>query len=142
MLYGNDRKAVRQVFFRAWRQHLDGEALEPLQRLIVEVIAMHPEYHTLLERRDDFLDSDFDATSGNPFWHMGMHIGIAEQLQADHPAGIRALYQQLLAQDGDRHAVEHRMMECLGQALWQAQRNGVPPNDRAYLECLRGLLGT
>jgi hypothetical protein len=29
------------------------------------------------------------------------------------------------------------MMECLGQALWQAQRDQTHPDEMAYLECLR-----
>jgi hypothetical protein len=33
------------------------------------------------------------------------------------------------------------MMECLGQALWQAQHSGLPPDEAAYFECLRRLTG-
>jgi len=28
------------------------------------------------------------------------------------------------------------MMECLGEMLWQSQRNGAPPDEQRYLECL------
>jgi hypothetical protein len=31
------------------------------------------------------------------------------------------------------------MMECLGQALWEAQRKGQAPDEAAYLECLKAL---
>jgi hypothetical protein len=31
------------------------------------------------------------------------------------------------------------MMECLGETLWEAQRNGVGPDERVYLERLRRL---
>jgi hypothetical protein len=34
---------------------------------------------------------------------------------------------------------EHRMMEALGRALWEAQRAERSPNERAYLEDLRRL---
>jgi hypothetical protein len=34
---------------------------------------------------------------------------------------------------------EHRMMEALGRALWEAQRAGRLPDERAYLEDLRRL---
>ncbi len=33
------------------------------------------------------------------------------------------------------------MLERLGEALWQAQRSGLPPDEAAYLESLRRLLG-
>ncbi|MGB5328985.1 MAG: DUF1841 family protein, partial [Gammaproteobacteria bacterium] len=34
---------------------------------------------------------------------------------------------------------EHAMMECLGQTLWTAQRNNQPPDEAAYLDCLKKL---
>jgi hypothetical protein len=30
-------------------------------------------------------------------------------------------------------------MECLGESLWQAQRDNRLPDEDAYLECLRKL---
>jgi len=39
----------------------------------------------------------------------------------------------------NEHALEHAMLECLGEALWTAQRNGLPPDEAAYLECLKRL---
>jgi len=29
------------------------------------------------------------------------------------------------------------VLECLGETVWEAQRTGRPPDDNAYLECLR-----
>jgi len=34
------------------------------------------------------------------------------------------------------HAAEHAMIECLGEALWQAQRSGRAPDEAAYLAAL------
>jgi hypothetical protein len=34
---------------------------------------------------------------------------------------------------------EHRMMEALGRALWEAQRAARLPDEQAYLEDLRRL---
>jgi hypothetical protein len=31
------------------------------------------------------------------------------------------------------------MIECLGEALWLAQRTGLPPDEAAYLDALRRL---
>ncbi len=143
MLYGNDRKRMRQVFFEAWRKHRQNEILEPLERRIVAVIRQHPEYHALLERPEAHLEEDFAPEQGvtNPFLHMGMHLGIAEQLAADMPPGIRDLYQRLTARRGDAHAAEHEIMECLGETLWLAQRAGAEPDPVHYLTCLRKRLG-
>ncbi|MFI4921895.1 MAG: DUF1841 family protein [Gammaproteobacteria bacterium] len=38
---------------------------------------------------------------------------------------------------GDAHAAEHTMLECLGEALWRAQRENRLPDEQAYLACIK-----
>lgn len=139
MLFGQDRAELRRAFCTAWRKRARPQTLQPLERIIVTVIAQHPEYHALLEAPEDVLQRDFlpENEATNPFLHMGMHIAIHEQLQADWPAGIANLYRLITQRHGDTHQAEHVMMECLGEALWQAQRENRPPDERAYLSCLQ-----
>ena len=138
-MFGDDRNELRRLFFHSWRKAQQNEPLEPLESLIAEIIRLHPEYHALLEDEDANLDKDYTPEMGqtNPFLHMAMHISIQEQLQTDRPAGIRARYQQLMASQHDAHEVEHTMMECLGQMIWQAQRDNCPPDEQLYLDCLQ-----
>jgi hypothetical protein len=138
-----DRRTVRQFFLHCWRMQQQGGPLEPLERLVAEVINQHPEYHPLLERGEAGIEQDFPPDQGlaNPFLHMGMHISLREQLLSDRPQGIRDLYHRLMAQqDRDAHRTEHFMMDCLGHSLWEGQRNQQPPDEQRYLHCLRQLL--
>lgn len=141
MLFGNDRTALRRFYVEAWRKLCADEPLEPLERQVAEVVRQHPEYHALLEDGDALLDRDFTPEQGqtNPFLHMGMHIAIHEQLATGRPAGVIECYHTLVQKYGDTHAAEHRMMECLGEQLWQAQRDGTAPQEQSYLACLRRL---
>ena len=141
-MFSNNRIEIRQVFAGSWKKANAGEPLEPLEQLIAEIIRRHPEYHRLLNDPEDTLDRDYLPEQGetNPFLHMGMHISIQEQIRADHPAGIALLYRQLVGKIGDAHETEHRLMECLGQMLWEAQRAGTMPDEGAYLSCARRLL--
>jgi len=141
MIFGQDRRELRLHYLRAWRKKQAGEALEPLENLIASVIEQHPEYHAMLGS-EDTLDRDYHPEQGrtNPFLHMGMHIGLAEQIGTDRPPGIREAYQKIRDKLGDAHAAEHQMMECLGLALWEAQRQNRAPDEQAYLECLKKLL--
>ncbi len=143
-MYTQNRGELRRTYLEAWRRAQDGAPLEPLERLIVGVIEMHPEYHGALNRPEAILDRDFSPDSGqaNPFLHMGMHIAILEQVGADRPAGIAAHYHQLVAMLGDTHEAEHRMMELLGGMLWEAQRIGQPPDERQYLQRIASLAGS
>jgi hypothetical protein len=141
-MFSNDRNQMRQVFLQAWGKHNENQELEPLEQLIVSILNQHPEYQALLENEDKALDRDYLPESGetNPFLHMGMHIAIHEQLSTDRPMGIAALFQQLVMQAGDPHEAEHHVMDCLGEMLWRAQRDGRMPDEQGYLACLRNLL--
>lgn len=140
-MFIQDRNEARRFFIDVWHKYRNNKILEPLETLVLAVIHEHPEYQSLLLNKDVALSLEHDPDSGllNPFLHMGMHIAIREQLQADRPAGIRLLHQQMLAKYADSHELEHSMMECLGQVLWSAQREQRPPDEGLYLECLRRL---
>jgi len=82
--------------------------------------------------------AEFSPESGNsnPFLHMGMHIALKEQTSTNRPIGIKKIHTTLSKRIGV-HEAEHARMECLGQALWMAQRNNTIPDEKNYLECLR-----
>jgi len=134
------RDEVRQVYLNVWQKMQQRQLLEPMEALIADVIEAHPEYHALLAESGDIKQQEFTPEQGqtNPFLHMGMHIALREQAGSDRPAGIQSIYQRLVTTQG-QHEAEHVMMECLGQALWSAQRNGQPPDEADYLDCLKKL---
>lgn len=141
-MFGTDRTALRRFYAESWRKARANQPLETLEQQIATVISEHPEYQRYLESTDESLDRDFSPESGesNPFLHMGMHLALREQLATGRPAGIRELWPRLLKKVGDAHEVEHRMMECLAQALWEAQRSNRMPDEASYLECLRKIV--
>ena len=131
------------MYLDAWKKHQASELMQPLESMIAEVVALHPEYHALLEKGEDALHKDFMPELGeaNPFMHMGMHIAIREQLATDRPPGIVTAHKKLLLRFQDAHEVEHHIMECLGQSLWEAQRNNTAPDESLYLACVKKLAG-
>jgi hypothetical protein len=140
MFQHQDREALRRFYFTAWDKARRGAPLEPLERQLAELIGEHPEYHAMLERPDTLLDRDFGPEGGetNPFLHLGLHMAIREQVGTDRPPGIRAAFNALLSRCGERLEAEHLAIECLAESLWQASRDGAPPDEAAYLACLRG----
>ena len=141
--HDQDRGALRRLYVEAWRKHRNGRPLEPLEHQIVAVVEQHPEYHALLEDGAEAVGRDFTPEAGqsNPFLHMGLHLAIREQSATDRPAGIAAIRAELARRLANPHEAEHRMLERLGEALWLSQRTGRPPDEAAYLESLRQLLG-
>lgn len=137
----HSREDLRRAYVEAWRKHREGLPMEPLEAQIADVIALHPEYHATLQDPENALARDYTPEGGqsNPFLHMGLHLAVRDQIGTDRPSGIRALAQTLAHKLGDQHAAEHAIIECLAEALWEAQRAGRPPDEQAYLERIKRL---
>ena len=129
---------VRRFFCEAFRKQRAGEILGPMEAIAADWIALHPEYADTLTDVDAALARDFSVEGGeaNPFLHLSMHLSISEQASVDQPRGIRDAINALTARLG-QHDAHHQIMECLGEMIWNSQRNGVPPDADAYVECVR-----
>ena len=141
-MFSQNRDQLRQVFFDVWFKRQNGLPLEPLEHVLAGIIQNHPEYHETLAQPERHKERDYSPDSGqsNPFLHMAMHLTIHEQLLSDRPAGIVDIHRRLCRQYNDVHVAEHRIMECLAEILWQAQRDGGMPDEKRYLENLRKVL--
>jgi len=132
------RDELRRVYVEAWRKRRAGLPIEPLEAQVADVIALHPEYHAALERDDDALARDYTPEGGqsNPFLHMGLHLAVRDQIATDRPVGLRQAFESLARRAGSAHEAEHRIIECLAEAMWEAQRTARPPDEQAYLEAV------
>ncbi|WP_295538447.1 DUF1841 family protein [uncultured Thiohalocapsa sp.] len=143
-MFGAQRDPYRRRFIAAWQKAQSGQPLDPLEQRIAEVVEKHPEYHGLLADADKVLDRDWRPEGGeaNPFLHMALHLALLEQIGADHPRGIAALYQGALRVHGDDvHTLEHRLLDCLAESMWRMQRDGREDDPNNYLACIRRTLG-
>jgi hypothetical protein len=135
-MFNPSREQVREMFFAAWRKYRAGEPLAGIESAALDVILLHPEYHAELSAPARYRDKDYSDES-NPFLHMSLHLALEEQLSIDQPAGIRQLFDALLSNKQERHAALHEALECLAETVWRAQRDAVPPDAAAYLDCLK-----
>ena len=131
-----DRAQIREAFFRAWEKYRTHSPLVGAEKLIVDVASRHPEYHALLQDRRAVEPRFAPPDAASAFLHMGLHIALEEQLALDRPPGVRAVFAALAARFGDPHTAQHRMLDCLHEALAAAQSSGQAPDGQAYLACL------
>lgn len=135
-MYTHQREAYRQTFYDAWQKYLKQLPLNPVEAQLVEIILIHPEYHSLLNNVQACQTQEF-ALEENPFMHMSLHVALREQIRSNRPLGITSIHQALNAQHNDPHQLEHQMMTCLAQVLWESQQSGNPPVETDYLRKLK-----
>jgi len=137
-MFNPSRDEARRFLIGAWTKFRAREPLSALERMAAELIALHPEYHPIVEAPERHLDRDWHPEGGeaNPFLHLSLHLAVAEQLAIDQPPGIRAEFDRIRNARGDEHEALHALLECLGEVVWTAQRHGTAPDAHLYLACL------
>jgi len=138
-LFDPTREEVRAFFFALWAKSRAGAALTPLESMALASVLEHPEYHAVLDDPQASRGREWPPEGGetNPFLHLSLHLAIDEQVSIDQPPGIAAEVARLAARLGSAHAARHAVMDCLAEAIWQAQRHGAGFDNAAYLGCLR-----
>ncbi|MFA9217807.1 MAG: DUF1841 family protein [Sphingomonadaceae bacterium] len=141
-MFNPTQDEVRRFFCGAFRKQRANEILSPLEAMAADWITQHPEYHDLLSDEEAAVARDFAVDSGqtNPFLHLSMHLSIDEQISIDQPRGIRDAATALTLRLDSAHEAQHKIMECLGEMIWTAQRNGQPPDGDAYIASVQRLL--
>jgi hypothetical protein len=142
-MFNPSQEESRRFFCDVFRKQLEGEILTPLEAMMAAWIVQHPEYDKLLADPDKAIAADFAPERGesNPFLHLAMHLSIAEQISIDQPKGVRDAFIALSHKLDSEHEAHHIMMEALGEMIWNAQRNGLPPDGEAYVATLQHKVG-
>ena len=138
-MFNPSRDEVRRFFIGTWAKHRAGHPLEGLETVALGVLLEHPEYRAMLDEGERHIDRDWSPDGGttNPFLHLSLHLAVEEQLSVDQPFGIRAAFQALSGRLDSAHEAKHAILECLGETIWKAQREGTGLDAGAYVECVR-----
>jgi hypothetical protein len=140
-MFEANRQQLRQKYFDVWNRYLEKLPMEPLDIQICDLILAHPEYHTIFSQADKYFDKDYLPEQGesNPFLHLSLHLGMREQIGTNRPEGIQGIYENLMSRYQDSHHVEHMMMECMMEQLFEAQKNQQTPDEQLYRMALKKL---
>lgn len=137
-MFNPSQHDVRRFFCEVFRKHRSNQILTPLEAIARDWVVQHPEYDEALADVEQALAADYAVEQGhNPFLHLSMHLSISEQISIDQPLGIRKAFQALAQRKGSEHEAHHEIMECLGEMIWNSQRNGLPPDGAAYIESIK-----
>jgi len=135
-------RAHRQVFWDAWQKQLAGLPLNAMQVRISRVIALHPEYHSLFDDLEDFLDRDYSVGGeASPYLHLSLHLALEEQIASRQPPEVGQVMELLMQERGlNRHDALHRVLEALAETVYDAQRIGREPDTEPYRQRLLAMI--
>lgn len=138
-LYNPSRDQARQFLFDAWAKFKQQSPLTDLEKIAIEVMQMHPEYHAILSAPEQYMQQQYFPEMGetNPFLHLSLHLSVIEQISINQPIGIKQIYEQLKLKHSDQHMAQHDILDCLAETIWQSQRNNTPLDSAHYLGLLQ-----
>lgn len=138
-LFNPSRNEARQFLFDAWAKFKQHLPLSDLEKIAIEVMQMHTEYHALFDFPERYMHQDYFPEMGetNPFLHLSLHISVIEQISINQPTGITQAFDQLMQKHHDKHQAQNIILECLAETLWQAQRNSAPLDSNNYLNLIK-----
>jgi Domain of unknown function (DUF1841) len=138
-LFNPSRDEVREFFFDAWAKFKAQQTLTDLEKIALGVMHMHPEYHAILDKPEQFKSQEYFPEFGetNPFLHMSLHISILEQISINQPIGIADIYEKLKLKHQAEHEAQHDILECLAETIWSAQRTNSSIDSAQYIQLLQ-----
>ena len=136
-MFSQDRKKQRKFVAKSWQKYTSNKPLEPLEKQLVSIIEIHPEYQHLIGN----IESEYFPEQGhvNPFLHINLHFALRDQLSLNQPRGIKEVHQKLIEQYTDLHIVEHLMMECIAEMIYISQKNNTIMDQESYINCITSL---
>ena len=136
-MFSQDRKKQRDFLAKSWQKYTSNKPLEPLEKQLVSIIEIHPEYHDLIRN----IESEYFPEQGkvNPFLHINLHLALRDQLSLNQPKGVKEVHQKLSNQYKDSHEVEHLMMECIAEMIYISQKNNTAMDHENYLKRIKSM---
>ena len=137
-MFSQDRSKQREFLANSWQKHITSQILEPLELQLALIVQKHPEYHALIN--DINLEYFPEQGKTNPFLHINLHLALQDQLALNQPIGINDIYKKLIVIHSDIHEVEHMMMECIAEMIFNSQKNNTALDQDNYLVNLKNLI--
>jgi len=137
-VFSQDRSKQREFLANSWQKHINAQILEPLELQLALIVQKHPEYHALIN--DINLEYFPEQGKTNPFLHINLHLALQDQLTLNQPTGINDIYKKLIVVHSDTHEVEHMMMECIAEMIFNSQKNNTTFDQDNYLVNLKNLI--
>ncbi|MEK7747978.1 MAG: DUF1841 family protein [Nitrospirota bacterium] len=133
-------KQATQIYKAVWEQMKEGKPLSGDAELIAEIMTAHPELDPFWTAGETaFQPQEVNGYIVNPLVHVGLHVTIEKQLDADDPVEVGVALKALIAKGVLRHEAIHQIAGIWGNLYFRSVRRGGPFEDWTYLQELTHL---
>ena len=108
-------------------------------RVLLDVLRMHPDYYDLWDRLDEVSDEELQRDGTNPILHVTFHQIIENQLAAGDPPETAEALNRLLAQGTTRHEALHQLGGVLAEEMYVMLKHQQEYDQARYVKKLNKL---
>ncbi|MEK7286003.1 MAG: DUF1841 family protein [Nitrospirota bacterium] len=133
-------KQATAIYKSVWERLQAKETLTGDAALIAETMTAHPELNAFWSAGEiAFQPQEVNGYVVNPLVHVGLHVMIEKQLDADDPIEVGIALKSLLAKGESRHEAIHQIAAIWGDLYFRSVRRGGPFEEWTYLQGLTSL---
>jgi hypothetical protein len=133
-------KQATAIYSNIWERMKKGETLSGDAELISETMKAHPEFDPFwCAGETAFQPQEIGGFVVNPLVHIGLHVTLEKQLDADDPMEAGIALKSLLAKGTPRHEAIHQMAAIWGDLYFRSVRRGGGFDEWTYLQELTRL---
>jgi len=130
----------RDHIARVWMMYHQGIAPRGNDRILLQVLTMHPEYYDAWDTATAGTRQEEIVIDGvNPYLHAYFHAVIENQIETREPPEVAETYKALLDAHVDLHEVIHRISAPLAEQVWAMLHDHVPFDEKRYVRDLAKL---
>jgi len=131
------------LYLDTWERTKKGETLSGDAGMISEAMRAHPEFDIWWPRGEAaFHPQEIDGYIVNPLVHIGLHVAIEKQIEAENPEEVIQALRTLREGGLSAHEAVHRLAGLWGDLYFRSVRRGGPLEEEVYLEELRAIATT
>lgn len=133
-------QASRQYIRTVWElAGLDQSLLSDEDKVLLEVMQMHPEYDDLWDRIDKITEEELEEIGHNPVMHILFHQTIENQIAGGDPPETAETLERLMNQGHSRHEALHQISAVLADEIFEMLDSERTYNNRLYVKKLQRL---
>ena len=126
------RELSHERFYTLWQLAKAGGSLGDEDSRTVQAMRDHPEYYSVWEHANEFLQEPVAVDGASPFLHVTMHTIVENQAAINEPAEVRAVLEYKTSHKEPRHDVVHAIANAFVELLWPVLHDHKPFDNNAY----------